>query len=130
TTEQRHPISSYCDITHEIENFTLRHPSILIDEQDAVSPENSEFQQEQIVKSSQMTQQEAKVNDVTFIENQSKQMPTEIESKVISSPRSQQNDDEYEHQFTVEPNSSSSQMASNRIENIFASPSLSPEQIE
>ncbi|CAF3397944.1 unnamed protein product [Rotaria socialis] len=126
TTEQRHPILPYCEITHDIENFTLRHPSILIDEQDAVSPENIEFPQEQIIKSSQMTQQEAKVNDVTFIDNQPQQMPTETESQVISSPQSQQDDDEYEHQFAAEPNNSSSRMESN----IFASPSLSPEQVE
>ena len=34
TTEKRHSKSSLCEITHEIENFPLTHPPILIDEQD------------------------------------------------------------------------------------------------
>ncbi|CAF3574539.1 unnamed protein product [Rotaria sordida] len=106
TTEKRH--SNLCEITHDIESFPLSHPSILIEEQDTISPVNIELRNEQIIESSQMTEQKENFNnkiitETSSNENQSKPISTNTEFTIVSSPSFKQDN---EQKLIIESSSS------------------------
>lgn len=72
TTEQKSAKKSYCEITHDIENFTVRHPSILIDDQDSSLPEDIEpcetTKDEFIVESKIQDEEEHSISHHEFLQ--------------------------------------------------------------
>ncbi|CAF4205658.1 unnamed protein product, partial [Rotaria sp. Silwood2] len=123
TAEKWH--SKLCEITHEIENFSLSHPSILIEEQDTISPVNIELNEEKNVESSQMSEHEENLNDMVIIEtssneDQSKYILSDTEFIIVSSPSFKQDN---KQQLIMEP-CSTIDLELNNNENILTSSSL------